>query len=115
MEGAAQKSLDEEIKSNDETIIESNVQKVKTEEDNAEHIKSEVQSISTLTMKKNNKVHVSEDNKELTSTNISQSERNVHTLDKDIVDSAETSALISQFNEQENTSSKPNENGTFVA
>ncbi|KOX72761.1 RalA-binding protein 1 [Melipona quadrifasciata] len=110
MEGAAQKSLDEEVKSNDETVIELNVQKTKTEEEDVEHMKSETQTTSTSTLKKNNKAHISEDNKEPTSTNVTQNERNVHIYDKDIVDSAESSTLVSQFNEQENTSSRTNEN-----
>lgn len=112
MEGAAQKSLDEEVKSNDETVVELNVQKTKAEEEDVEHVKSEVQATSTLALKKNNKTHISEDNKEPTSTNITQSERNVYTHDKDIVDSGEASTLASQFNEQENTSSRINEDGT---
>lgn len=111
MEGAAQKSLDEEVKSNDETIVELNVQKTKTEEEDVEHMKSETQTTSTSTLKKNNKAHISEDNKEPTSTNITQNERNVHIYDKDIVDSAESSTLVSQFNDQENTSCRTNENG----
>lgn len=109
MEGAAQKSLDEEVKSNDESVTELNVQKTKTEEEDVEHMKSETTSTSTL--KKNNKAHISEDNKEPTSTNVTQNERNVYIYDKDIVDSAESSTLVSQFNEQENTSSRTNENG----
>ncbi|KAF3423290.1 hypothetical protein E2986_07965 [Frieseomelitta varia] len=110
MEGAAQKSLDEEVKSNDEPVTELNVQKTKIEEEDVEHIKSETQTTSTSTLKNNNKAHISEDNKEPTSTNVTQNERNVHIYDKDIVDSAESSALVSQFNEQENTSSRTNEN-----
>ncbi|KAK9301659.1 hypothetical protein QLX08_006077 [Tetragonisca angustula] len=110
MEGAAQKSLDEEVKSNDEPVVELNVQKTKTEEEDVEHIKSETQTTSTSTLKKNNKAHISEDNKEPISTNVTQNERNVHIYDKDIVDSAESSALVLQFNEQENTSSRTNEN-----
>ncbi|XP_050594135.1 ralA-binding protein 1 isoform X1 [Bombus affinis] len=114
MEGAAQKSLDEEVKSNDETVVELNVQKTKAEEEDVEHVKSEVQATSTLALKKNNKTHISEDNKEPTSTNITQSERNVYTHDKDIVDSGEASTLASQFNEQENTSSRINEDVSAV-
>ncbi|KOC70994.1 RalA-binding protein 1 [Habropoda laboriosa] len=110
MEGAAQKSLDEEVKSNEEPVVESNVQKAKTEEEDVEHIKSEAQTTSTLTLKKSSKTHVPEDNKEPTSTNVTPNERSVHIYDKDIVDSAETSALASQFNEQENASSRANEN-----
>ncbi|XP_071866554.1 ral interacting protein isoform X1 [Bombus fervidus] len=114
MEGAAQKSLDEEVKSNDETVVELNVQKTKAEEEDVEHVKSEVQATATLTLKKNNKAHISEDNKEPTSTNITQNERNVYTHDKDIVDSGEASTLALQFNEQENTSSRINEDVSAV-
>ncbi|XP_043601383.1 ralA-binding protein 1 isoform X1 [Bombus pyrosoma] len=114
MEGAAQKSLDEEVKSNDETVVELNVQKTKAEEEDVEHVKSEVQATSTLALKKNNEAHISEDNKERTSTNITQNERNVYTHDKDIVDSGEASTLASQFNEQENTSSRINEDVSAV-
>ncbi|CAK9795308.1 RalA-binding protein 1 [Anthophora plagiata] len=109
MEGAAQKSLDEEVKSNDEPAVEANVQKAKTGEEDVEHVKSEVQTTCTLTLKKCSKTHVAEDNKERTSTNVTPDER-VHIHDKDIVDSAETSALASQFSEQENVLSKAHEN-----
>lgn len=111
MEGAAQKSLDEEVKSNDEIVVELNIQKTKTEEEDIEYAKPETQSMSTLTLKKDNKVHILEDNKEPTNINIIQNERNVHAHDKDIVDSIEISTIIPQFNEQENISSITNENG----
>lgn len=111
MEGAAQKSLDEEVKSNDEIVVELNIQKTKTEEEDIEYAKLEAQSISTLT-KKDNKAHILEDNKESANTNIIQNERNVHAHDKDIVDSSEISTIIPQFNEQENISSITSENGT---
>lgn len=111
MEGAAQKSLDEEVKSNDEIVVELNIQKTKTEEEDIEYAKLEAQSISTLT-KKDNKAHILEDNKEPANTNIIQNERNVHAHDKDIVDSSEISTIIPQFNEQENISSITSENGT---
>ncbi|CAL7937989.1 unnamed protein product [Xylocopa violacea] len=112
MEGAAQKSLDEEVKSNDETAVESNVQKTKTEEEDVEHLKLETQSSnSTL---KNSKTHVSEDNKEPTSTNVTQNKRNVHTHDKDIVDSAETSVVTLQSTEHKSALSSANENDSAV-
>ncbi|CAK9824493.1 RalA-binding protein 1 [Anthophora retusa] len=109
MEGAAQKSLDEEVKSNDEPAVEANVQKAKAGEEDVEHVKSEIQTTCTLTLKKCTKTHVAEDNKEPTSTNVTPDER-VHIHDKDIVDSAETSTLASQFSEQENALSKAHEN-----
>ncbi|XP_031370822.1 ralA-binding protein 1 [Apis dorsata] len=105
MEGA-QKSLDEEVKSNDEIAVELNIQKTKTEEEDIDYAKPETQSISTLTLKKDSKAHILEDNKEstnITNINIIQNERNAH--DKDIVDSTEISTIIPQFNEQENISS----------
>lgn len=111
MEGA-QKSLDEEVKSNDEIAVELNIQKTKTEEEDIDYAKPETQSISTLTLKKDSKAHILEDNKEstnITNINIIQNERNAH--DKDIVDSTEISTIIPQFNEQENISSVTNENG----
>ncbi|XP_017886470.1 ralA-binding protein 1 isoform X1 [Ceratina calcarata] len=116
MEGAAQKSLDEEVKSNDETVTESNVQKTRTEEEDGEHAKLETPSTSSLMLKKTNKSHVSEDNKEPISTNVPQSDRNhVHTVDKDIVDYADTSAFAAQSNaEQETALSKTNENVSAV-
>ncbi|KAG6795156.1 ralA-binding protein 1 [Apis mellifera caucasica] len=114
MEGAAQKSLDEEVKSNDEIVVELNIQKTKTEEEDIEYAKPETQSMSTLTLKKDNKVHILEDNKEPTNINIIQNERNVHAHDKDIVDSTEISTIIPQFNEQENISSITNENVSAV-
>ncbi|XP_043790407.1 ralA-binding protein 1 isoform X1 [Apis laboriosa] len=116
MEGA-QKSLDEEVKSNDEIAVELNIQKTKTEEEDIDYAKPETQSISTLTLKKDSKAHILEDNKEstnITNINIIQNERNVHAHDKDIVDSTEISTIIPQFNEQENISSVTNENVSAV-
>ncbi|XP_076758992.1 ral interacting protein [Xylocopa sonorina] len=114
MEGAAQKSLDEEVKSTDETaVVESNVQKTKTEEEDVEHLKLETQLSSNSTLK-NSKTHVSEDNKEPTSTNVTQNKRNVHTHDKDIVDSAETSVVTLQSAEHKNALSNANENDSVV-
>ncbi|XP_076300923.1 ral interacting protein [Lasioglossum baleicum] len=115
MEGAAQKSLDEEVKSTDENIVESTVQKVKVEEEDSAHLKSEIQTTSVSTLKKINKVHTSEDGKEPISTNSNQSERSSQTNDKDIVDSAEPSTLVSQSSEQNSTAaSKTNESTSTV-
>ncbi|XP_053976586.1 ralA-binding protein 1 [Hylaeus volcanicus] len=112
VEGATQKSLDEDVKSTDENVVESSSQKVKVEEEDSGHVKPETQSTYTSTLKRDNKAHGSED-REPTSTNITQNERNVQTLDKDSVDSAEPSALASQPSEQENTS-RTNESASAV-
>ncbi|XP_015439357.1 PREDICTED: ralA-binding protein 1 [Dufourea novaeangliae] len=115
MEGATQKSIDEEVKSNDENVVESNVQKSKIENDDSAHVKSESQTTSTSTLKRNNIIHTSEDNKEPISTNNNQNERNSQTIDKDIVDSGETCALAVQSNEQESTvTSRTNESVSAV-
>lgn len=112
MEGATQKSLDEEVKSTDENAVEPIAQKIKAEED-TEHIKLETQSTSASTLKRNNKVHTPEDNMEPTSTNAIQNEQTPHIHDKDTVDSADTSAIALQSNEQENTSSRTHKNGIY--
>lgn len=112
MEGATQKSLDEEIKLNDESAAEPSVQKVKADDD-SERVKSETQSTSALPLKKTAKAQTPEDNKEPTSSSATQNERINQTHDKDTVDSAETSTLASQSSECENpTVSRTNENGT---
>ncbi|XP_076165192.1 ral interacting protein isoform X2 [Ptiloglossa arizonensis] len=108
LEGATQKSLDEDVKSNDENAIDTNVQKLKAEEEDTGHIKPETQSACTSTLKRNNKVHDSED-KELISTNIIQNERNIQMHDKDIVDSAEPPTLTSQSSEPENATFRTSE------
>ncbi|XP_076240852.1 ral interacting protein [Calliopsis andreniformis] len=113
MEGATQKSLDEEVKSNDENTVESNMQKVKVEEDIEQ--KLDIQSASISTLKKSNKAHTLEDNKEPISTNTIQSERTPYMHDKDIVDSADTPALALQSSEQEiTTSSRASDNVSAV-
>nr|XP_031842611.1 ralA-binding protein 1 isoform X1 [Nomia melanderi] len=115
IEGATQKSIDEEVKSTDETVVETNVQKAKVDEEDSTHVKSEIQTPSTSTLKRINKVHTSEDNKEPISTNANQNERSSQTTDKDIVDSAETATVASQASEQENTAvSRTSENVSVV-
>ncbi|XP_076677560.1 ral interacting protein [Andrena cerasifolii] len=110
MEGATQKSLDEEIKLNDESAAEPSVQKVKADED-SERVKSETQSTSALPLKKTTKSQTPEDNKEPTSSSATQNERVNQAHDKDTVDSAETSTLATQSSECENaTVSRTNEN-----
>ena len=112
MEGATQKSLDEEIKLNDESAVEPSAQKVKADED-SERVKSENQSTSALPLKKTTNAQTPEDNKEPTSSSAAQNERVNQPHDKDTVDSAETSTLASQSTECENaTASRTNEDGT---
>ncbi|XP_043247809.1 ralA-binding protein 1 [Colletes gigas] len=113
LEGATQKSLDEDVKSTDENVVESNVQKIKAEEEDSGHVKPETQSTYTSTLKKSNKIHTSED-REPTSTNTTQNEKAMQTHDKDIVDFVEASALIPQSSEQENTTSRTNESVSAV-
>ncbi|XP_078033529.1 ral interacting protein isoform X2 [Augochlora pura] len=117
MEGATQKSLDEEVKTNDEnTVVESNVQKSKVEEEDAVQVKSEAQTTSASTLKRINKVYTSEDGKESVSINSNQNERSSQTNDNDIVDSAtEPSTLALQSSEQDGAAVvRTNENASTV-
>ncbi|KAG7190129.1 hypothetical protein KM043_006262 [Ampulex compressa] len=105
LEGAAQKSIDEEIKSSDENATELGIQRAKTLEEDMGQSKMDTQVPASSTLKRNN-VQGMEDSKEnavgpATSTNAVQSEKNAQ--EKDTVDSVEAPPVIPQSNEQEST------------
>ena len=116
LEGATQKSLDEEIKS-DNIPTESISQKSKTaDEDSGQAISGDVQSSTNLTLiKKDNKLHSAEETKEKcscssNSANVTQNEQNVNVQEKDMVDSAIEVAVTPQ--EPENITPNDRTNGT---
>ncbi|XP_020281938.1 ralA-binding protein 1 isoform X2 [Pseudomyrmex gracilis] len=110
LEGATQKSMDEEIKSADNVPIESISQKSKTvDEDSSGPVKSDVQSSTSSTLtRKDSKLQGVEEAKEKcscslgTSTNSTQNEQNLNIQEKDTVDSAETAVVTPQSKEPEN-------------
>lgn len=120
LEGATQKSLDEEVKSSDETApADVSSQKAKVLEEDSGQLKPDVQLPSTSTLKKSNKSHCLEDTKENSSPlalpSTSQNERNVATHDKDTVDSSETPVVLSQLNETENVTAVVKEENVAAA
>jgi len=95
LEGATQKSLDEEIKSTDNISIESTSQKLKTaDEDSGQAVPSDAQPSINSTLKKDSKLHCVEEAKEKcscsagNSANVTQNEQSVNVQEKDSVDSA---------------------------
>lgn len=108
MEGATQKSLDEEIKSTDNISIESTSQKAKITDEDAGQMKSDIQSStnSTLMKRDSGRSLGTEEMKEkcLTgaSANTTQNGQNVNTQEKDVVDSVEPVAVTPQSREPEN-------------
>lgn len=119
MEGATQKSLDEEIKSTDNIPIESISQKPKTvDEDSGQAISGDAQlSTNSTLIKKDSKLHNVEETKEKcscstgTSANVTQNEQSVTNVqEKDAVDSAvEVAAVTPQ--EPENITPNDKANG----
>lgn len=116
LEGATQKSLDEEIKS-DNIPTESISQKPKTaEEDPGQAISGDAQSLTnSILIKKDNKLHSAEETKEKcscssNSANATQNEQNVNVQEKDAVDSAVEVAITPQ--ESENIMPNDRANGT---
>ncbi|KAG5317456.1 RLIP protein, partial [Pseudoatta argentina] len=115
LEGATQKSLDEEIKS-DNIPTESISQKSKTiDEDSGQAISGDTQSSTNSTLiKKDNKLHSAEETKEKcscsgNSVNVTQNEQNVNLQDKDTVDSAVEVAVTPQEPENIMPNDKANE------
>lgn len=125
LEGATQKSLDEEVRSADNVPTESTAsQKPKTaDEDSAQTKPADVQptsSSSALMLKRDGKsLHVAEEAKEksshATGTNASahQNEQGANAQEKDTVDSAETTAVVTpQSKESENVTPNDKTDGT---
>lgn len=104
LEGAAQKSLDEEIKSNDEVPVETVVQKAKAVEEEQTHLKSEIQVSSASSLKQNNKPQcvdeVKENNSSVlpTTSNVVHSEKSA--VYEDTVDSVEPTTTPQTVNEE---------------
>ncbi|XP_014598244.1 PREDICTED: ralA-binding protein 1 [Polistes canadensis] len=111
LEGTAQKSLDEEVKSSDENPLDPNLQKAKVIEKETGHLKVEGLISSNITVKKNNQQHNAEEIKDKcptctgSNTNIIKNERKLNSQELDVVDSVESSIMI-QSKEQENNTSK---------
>lgn len=119
LEGATQKSLDEEIKSADNIPIEPITQKPKTvDEDFGQATSGDSQSSTNSTLiKKDNKLHNVEEAKEKCScsagsgANATQNEQSVNVQEKDAVDSAvEVPTVTPQ--ESENVTPNDRVNGT---
>ncbi|XP_071574260.1 ralA-binding protein 1 [Temnothorax nylanderi] len=114
LEGATQKSLDEEIKSTDNIPIESVSQKSKTvDEDSGQIIPCDAQPLTNPTLiKKDSKLHNAEEAKEKCScstginANATQNEQSVNAQEKDTVDFAVEIATVTP---QEPESVTPND------
>ncbi|XP_046813525.1 ralA-binding protein 1 [Vespa crabro] len=106
LEGTAQKSLDEEVKSSDENSIDPNLQKTKVIEKETGFLKVEGLKSSNSIVKKNNLHHNVEEIKDKcptctgSNTSIIQNERKINSQELDVVDSTESSVMI-QNKEQE--------------
>ncbi|XP_012533580.1 ralA-binding protein 1 [Monomorium pharaonis] len=118
LEGATQKSLDEEIKSTDNILIESTSQKPKIiDEDSGQAIPSDTQlSTNSTLIKKDSKLHNAEETKEKcscstgTSANAVQNEQNVTNVqEKDAVDSAVEATVTPQESDSITPNDKVNE------
>lgn len=110
MEGATQKSLDEEIKSANNTPIESISQKPKTvDEDSGQVIPGDAHpSINPTLTKKENKLHSVEEVKDkyscsadINANNAVQNEQGVNAQEKDVVDSTVEVATVATVTPQE--------------
>ncbi|XP_015187450.1 PREDICTED: ralA-binding protein 1 [Polistes dominula] len=112
LEGTAQKSLDEEVKSSDENPLDPNSQKAKVIEKETGHLKIEGLKSSNTTVKKNNQQHNAEDIKDKcptctgSNTNIIKNERKLNSQELDVVDSVESSIMIQSKEQENNTTSK---------
>ncbi|KAM0730642.1 RalA-binding protein 1 [Formica fusca] len=108
LEGAMQKSLDEEIKSTDNVPIESISQKPKPVDEDPDQVKSDNQPSNNATLiKKDNKLHNAEEGKEKCSCSASNSHtaqngQNVNVQEKDTVDSVDNATVTPQSKESEN-------------
>lgn len=98
--------MDEEVKSSDENSIDPNLQKTKVIEKETGFLKVEGSKSSNSTVKKNNLQQNVEEIKDKcptctgSNTSIIQNERKINSQELDVVDSAESSAVI-QNKEQE--------------
>lgn len=109
LEGATQKSLDEEIKSTDNIQIESTSQKPKPVDEDLGQVKPDGQASNNATlMKKDSKLHIADEGKEkcscsagTSSSNVAQNGQTVTVQEKDAVDSADT-VITPQSKESEN-------------
>ncbi|XP_011645473.1 ralA-binding protein 1 [Pogonomyrmex barbatus] len=115
LEGATQKSIDEEIKSSDNVPIESTQKPKIVDEDVGQAKSSDAQSLTNL-IKKDNKLHNVEEAKEKcscsanTSANATQNEQSISVQEKDMVDSAvEAATVIPQESENVSPNDKPTE------
>lgn len=118
LEGATQKSLDEEIKSSDNISIESTSQKPKTaDEDSAQSKSDSLTSTNSILLKTDGKPHGTEETKEKcscsasTSASAAQNGQNVNAQEKDAVDSAENPAMVASQS-KEYVTSDDKANGT---
>lgn len=121
MEGATQKSLDEEVKSTDNIPIESTSQKPKTaDEDSGQAIPGDAQaSTNSSSVKKDSKLqnHGAEEAKDKcscsagSSANAAQNEQSVNVQEKDAVDSAIEPVTVTP-QEPENVTPNDRANGT---
>ncbi|XP_070155025.1 ralA-binding protein 1 [Polyergus mexicanus] len=108
LEGATQKSLDEEIKSTDNVPIESISQKPKLADEDPGQVKSDNQPSNNATLiKKDSKLHNAEEEKEKCSCSVSNSHtaqngHNVNVQEKDTVDSIDNATVTPQSKESEN-------------
>ncbi|KYN05263.1 PREDICTED: ralA-binding protein 1 [Cyphomyrmex costatus] len=116
LEGATQKSLDEEIKSTDNIPIESTLQKPKAANgDSGQTISDNAQSSTNTLIKKDSKLHSTEEVKEKcscsagSSASAMQNEQNVNIQDKDAVDSAIETAITPQEPENVTQNDRTNE------
>lgn len=121
MEGATQKSLDEEIKSTDNIQIESTSQKPKPVDEDLGQVKPDGQASNNATlMKKDSKLHIADEGKEkcscsagTSSSNVAQNGQTVTVQEKDAVDSADT-VITPQSKESENVTPNDKINGTHT-
>lgn len=119
MEGATQKSLDEEIKSTDNVPIESTLQKSKPADEDPGQVKSDSQSSNNATLKKDSKLHSAEEGKEKCSCSASNSHtaqngQNINVQEKDAVDSVDNATVTPQSKESENVTPNDKANGTHI-
>lgn len=121
LEGAAQKSLDEEIKLTDNISIDSNSQKLKITDGDPGQLRSDIQTASNPALIKKDKLHSLEEVKEKcsypmgssigTTSSITLNEQNINLQDKDAVDSAEIAIITPQLKEIDNIMSDEKTNG----
>lgn len=120
MEGATQKSLDEEIKSTDNVPIESTLQKSKPADEDPGQVKPDSQPSNNATLKKDSKLHSAEEGKEKCTCSASNSHtvqngQNINVLqEKDAVDSVDNATVTPQSKESENVTLNNKANGTHI-